>query len=258
MHFTTADITAFIGAYLWPFFRIAAVVTAMPVIGSRMVPMRVRLVFALLLTLVIAPVLGKMEAPDPLSAEGLMIILQQVLIGLSMGFALHLVYSVFLVAAQIISMQMGLGFATMMDPQSESHIPVIGQFFTIVVTLAFLAMNGHLHFIEMVADSFKTLPVSSSGLDRDVFWTMAMWGGDMFAGAVMVSLPAITALLLVNISFGVMTRAAPQLNIFAVGFPISLVLGFIIIYFALPGMTQEIGAMFGKGFDLIARITGGG
>lgn len=257
MHFTTAEISAFIGAYLWPFFRIAAVTTAMPVIGARTVSMRIRMAFAILLTLVIVPVTPDIHSPEPLSAEALVIIIQQVLIGLSMGFALNLVYSVFVVGAQIISMQMGLGFATMVDPQSESHIPIVGQFFTIIVTLTFLALNGHLHFIEMVANSFHTLPVSASGIGPDVFWMLASWGSDLFAGAVMVSLPAITALLLVNIGFGVMTRAAPQLNIFAVGFPISLVLGFVILFFSLPGMTQQIGVMFEKSFDLISNISGG-
>lgn len=257
MHFTTPELTALVGAYLWPFFRIGAMLMAMPIIGVKTVPRHVRLSFAVVLTLLIAPLVSNVPQVEPLSADAIFIVVQQVLIGAAMGFVLHLVFAIFLIGAHVISMQMGLGFAMMIDPQSGSSIPVLGQFFTIVVTLVFLSFNGHLALIEMLANSFNTLPISTSGLGADGYWQLAMWGADMFAGAVQVALPAIGALLFVTLTLGVMTRAAPQFNIFAVGFPISLIWGVVIIYVTLPGLINQIEGLFLNGFSLISRILGG-
>jgi len=257
MHFTTPELTALVGAYLWPFFRIGAMLMAMPVIGVKTVPKRVRIAFAIVLTLIIAPLVPDVPQVDPLSGSAVLIVAQQILIGVAMGFILQLVFAIFLVGAHVISMQMGLGFATMIDPQSGASIPVLGQFFTIVVTLVFLALNGHLLLIEMLVNSFHTLPISESGISAEGYWLMALWGREVFSGAVLVALPAIAALLFVTLTLGVMTRAAPQFNIFAVGFPISLVWGVVIVYFTLPGLIGQIDGLFSKGFFLISRILGG-
>jgi len=257
MHFTTPELTALVGAYIWPFFRIAAMLMAMPVIGVKTVSKQIRVAFAVVLTLLIAPLVPEVPQVNPLSMDAILIVVQQVLIGVAMGFVLHLVFAVFLIGAHVISMQMGLGFATMIDPQSGSSIPVLGQFFTIIVTLVFLSFNGHLVLIEVVANSFHTLPISATGLSAESYWQLAMWGSDMFAGAVQIALPAIGALLFVTLTLGVMTRAAPQFNIFAVGFPISLIWGIVIIYFLLPGLISQIEGLFMNGFSLISQILGG-
>ncbi len=257
MHFTTPELTAMVGAYLWPFFRIAAMLMSMPLIGTRTVPKQVRLGFALVLTLIIAPLVPDVPQVNPFSLDALLIIIQQILIGIAMGFVLQLVFAIFLVAAQVISMQMGLGFAMMIDPQSGTSVPVLGQFFSIVVTLVFLTLDGHLLLIEMLANSFYTLPIAPSGISSDGFWLIASWGGEMFAGAVLVALPAIAALLFVTMTLGVMTRTAPQFNIFAVGIPISLIWGMMIIYVILPGLIGQIDGLFMGGFELISSLLGG-
>lgn len=257
MHFTTPELTALVGAYLWPFFRIGAMLMSMPLVGVKTVPKQVRLGFALVLTLIIAPLVPDVPQVDPLSAEAVLIIAQQILIGISMGFILQLVFSIFLVGAQVISMQMGLGFATMIDPQSGASVPVLGQFFTIVVSLVFLSFNGHLVLIEMLVNSFHTLPISSSGISTGGFWQIATWGREVFSNAVMVALPAIAALLFVTLTLGVMTRTAPQFNIFAIGIPISLMWGLVIIYAILPGLIGRIDELFMEGFSLISKILGG-
>lgn len=257
MHFTTPELTALVGAYMWPFIRIAAMLMAMPVIGVKTVSKQIRILFAVVLTILVAPLVPEVPQVEPLSAEAVLIVVQQILIGAAMGFVLHLVFAIFLIGAHVISMQMGLGFATMIDPQSGSSIPVLGQFFTIIVTLVFLSFNGHLVLIEVLANSFHTLPISSTGLGAEGYWQLAIWGGEMFAGAVQVALPAIGALLFVTLTLGVMTRTAPQFNIFAVGFPISLIWGVVIIYFTLPGLMSQIEGLFVNGFSLISRILGG-
>lgn len=254
LQISSAELTAWLGAYLWPFFRIGAVLMAMPVIGSRSVSKRIRIALAIMITVLIAPLLPPMPAVDPFSGTGILITMHQILIGVAMGFAMQLVFQIFVVAGQIISMQAGLGFASMMDPQSGASVPVVSQFYTIMLTLTFLTLNGHLAVINAAVNSFEVMPVAAQGLQRDALWQLVLWGGDMFAGAVSISLPAVAALLLVNIGFGVMTRVTPQLNIFAVGFPITLMLGFIVMYLTLPAVLDQIGYYIAGGLTLINQL----
>jgi flagellar biosynthetic protein FliR len=222
------------------------------------VPVRIRLGLALALTLVVAPIAPAMPAVDPLSAPGLAITAQQILIGAAMGFALTMVFQTFVHGAQIIAMQMGLGFASLIDPQNGVQVPVLSQFYAVFVTLLFLSLDGHLVLIEMLVTSFQTVPVGTSGLTTGNLWELLSFASQMFAGAVRVALPAITALLLVNIAFGVMARAAPQLNIFAVGFPLSLVLGFAVVLFTLPALAPQVADLMAESFELVRRLTAGG
>lgn len=251
---SSAELTAWIGAYLWPFFRIGATLMAMPVIGTRNVSVRFRVLLAILITVIVAPLLPAMPAVDPLSGEGILITFHQILIGVAIGFVFQLVFQVFILAGQIIAMQAGLGFASMMDPQSGASVPVVSQFYSVLVTLVFLALNGHHAIIEAAVRSFELMPVAAQGLHRDAMWQLVLWGSDMFAGAVSISLPAVAALLLVNIGFGVMTRVTPQLNIFAVGFPITLIVGFIVMYFTLASVLGQFEFYFVNGLTLVSQM----
>jgi flagellar biosynthetic protein FliR len=183
MHFTGAEIAAWIGSYLWPLFRVGAMIVAMPVFGSILIPVRVRLMLALAVTSIVAPVLPAVQQIDPLSLEAVLIALQQILIGVAMGFAMQLVFNAVTTGGQIIAMQMGLGFASMVDPQNGTQVPVLSQLYLLLVTLLFLGFNGHLVMIEMVAESFSVLPVAADGLTRNSLWTLANLGTQMFAGA---------------------------------------------------------------------------
>jgi flagellar biosynthetic protein FliR len=160
-------------------------------------------------------------------ATGL-IVAQEVLIGVAMGFCLQMIFDALIVAGQTIAMSMGLGLATMIDPQRGVSVPVISQFFLILGLLIFLSLGGHLATIRLISDSFTLLPLGVP-LSREGVWMIVGWGGQMLAGAVQIALPAATALLVANIAFGVMSRAAPSLNLFAVGLPAGLLLGFLIL-----------------------------
>ncbi|MDX1252223.1 MAG: flagellar biosynthetic protein FliR [Gammaproteobacteria bacterium] len=258
MQFTSAEISSWIGMYLWPLFRIAAMVGVAPVFGAQNVPVRIRVGIAVALTLVIAPVLPQVPQVDPISSVGVLIIVHQVMIGMAIGFALRLVFAAFVLAGQLIGQTMGLGFAAMVDPQNGVQVPVVGQFYQIMVTLLFLAMNGHLVLIEVIADSFRTLPVGPKGLGMDSLWSLVLWGGQVFAGAVLVSLPAVTALLVVNIAFGVMTRASPQLNIFAVGFPVTLGIGVVVMLVTLPVILPQLSHIMSDAFTMMQQLVAGG
>jgi len=234
MHFTGAELSSLVGSYFWPFVRIASMVAAIPVFSSTFVPMRTRLVLAIGITIVIAPVIPSVPVIDALSIPGVLLIVQQVLIGIFMGFIFHMVFAIFTIGGQVIAMQMGLGFATMIDPVNGSQAPVLSMFFILLVTLLFFILDGHLAMIGLLAESFHSLPISTEFMEKQNFWSMAAWASKMFSVAVLVALPAVTALLLINMSLGIIGRAAPQLNIFAVGFSITIAAGFYVILVSLP------------------------
>lgn len=257
MHFSSAEITAWVGAFLWPLTRVAALVSVAPVLGSRILPARIRLMVALALTWAILPFAPPAPAVEPFSPVGLLIVAQQVLIGLSLGFLLRLVFGALELGGQMVATQMGLSFASLVDPQSGAQSPLLSQFYTLLGTLVFLSLNGHLLLIRLLVESFAALPLAATGADRDLLWTLVAWAGRMFGWAVLISLPAMASLLVVNLAFGVMTRAAPQLNIFAVGFPITLVLGLLILLYSLPTLLYQLDGLFTEAFHHISQATGG-
>lgn len=253
----SSEIMSWVGAFMWPLFRIAALVGAAPVFGARTIPVTVKMVIAIVLTMIVAPILPPPPAVDPLSGEAILIVMNQILIGGAMGLALQLVFAMFVVGGQIIAFQMGLGFASMVDPSSGTQVPVISQFYVIILTLTFLALDGHLVFVEVIADSFRTLPVGVNGLTRDGLWALVTWGGHMYAGAVQIALPAIASLLLINLTFGIVTRSAPQFNIFSIGFPVTMVAGFFIIVVTLPAILPQIKRQLAAAFDLMRLLVSG-
>lgn len=257
MTLTTLEVTELVTAWLWPFIRVSAVVAVAPIFGNRSVPIRVRVGIAVVLTLVIAPLAPPMPRVDPISITGMVITGQQVLVGLSLGFAVRLVFVVLEIAGQQIAQVMGLGFAAMVDPQNGVSVPVVSQLYLILATLVFLALDGHLLVIEVLAESFLTLPVALNGVDRSGFLDLVNHAGWMFSGAVLMALPAMAALLMVNLGFGVMSRSAPQLNIFAVGFPATLIFGFVIMLLTLSGSLALLEPMFDRSINMARTLVSG-
>ncbi len=251
MNFTGAEFTSWVTMYMWPFIRIAALISVAPIFGTHTVPARVKLIVAAALTIMVAPILPEMKFVDPFSLAGLIVTFHQVLIGIAIGFTVTLIFGALVTGGQIIAQLMGLGFASMMDPQNGVSVPVVGQFYTILATLVFLILNGHLILLDLLVSSFQTLPVAEYGLSPEKIWELVLWSKWLFVAAVIIALPAITALLLVNIAFGVMTRAAPQLNIFAVGFPITILLGFVIMFLSLPYFIPKLQQLFEHTFYFI-------
>lgn len=235
---SSAQIGAWVGSFLLPLFRVSALLMFMPLIGTQLVPGRVRLYLSLAICLAIMPSLPPMPVIDAISVQALIWIAQEILIGAMLGFVLQLFFQIFVIAGQIIAMQMGLGFASMVDPANGISVPVIGQVFTILVTLLFLAMNAHLVVFEVLAESFFTLPVGG-GFLLDNYWEIAHKLSWVLGAALLLVLPAVTALLVVNLAFGVMTRAAPQLNIFSIGFPLTLVLGLVIVWIGMADFLAQ-------------------
>ncbi|MCC7120210.1 MAG: flagellar biosynthetic protein FliR, partial [Gammaproteobacteria bacterium] len=182
---------------------------------------------------------------------------QQVLIGMGLGLVLRLVFLVLEFAGQIIAQQMGLGFAAMVDPASGAQVPVISQFYVILATLTFFALDAHLQLVTLLADSFELLPIGGRGVAPGALAGVIAWSGDLLGLGVVVMLPIVASLLVVNLAFGVMARAAPQLNVFAVGFPVMIVFGTLMMVLTLGALPTQVETLFATGFDAAYRLLQG-
>ncbi len=256
MDVDAAQATAFVGSLLWPFMRISAMLMAMPVIGTRLVSVRVRVVLAVVISFLVLPLLPEMPAVEPLSAAGLTISVHQLLIGLAMGFILQLVLGALTIAGEAIAMTMGLGFASMVDPANGVNVPVLSQFFLILGTLLFLALGGHLMVIQLVVSSFQSIPVGLEGIQRESFWVIISFSSQMFIAAIWIALPALISILVITLAMGIMTRAAPQLNIFSVGFPVTMLMGFVILMLLIPTILPRFNQLLLMGMQASQRIGG--
>jgi len=249
---TAAQITALMGTLgniLWALGRVGGFCMIAPVFSATVIPMRLRVAIFVLLGFVLAPL-----APttiDLYSAAGVATMVLQVVIGASVGFVLQLVFQAVSYGGNLIGQSMGLGFAEMVNPTSGTQVPVL-----VVVTLLFLAMNGHLQVISLLADSFRTLPPGTSGVNGKTLFAVVAGGAELFSGALRVALPAMTALLLVNIGFAATSRASPSMNLFSVGFPISICMGFIALWLALRGLGSAYNALQAQGWTLMKYLVG--
>lgn len=208
-------------------------ISSSPILGNKQIPVRVKVGLSALLTIIIAPTIGEMPLVTIGSPQGLLIMIQQVIIGVAMGFTMRLIFTAVEMAGELAGLQMGLGFASFYDPVNASHSPIIAQWLGMIAALAFLAMNGHLHMLSALAESFRTLPVGLAMPSQGLYEVVG-WGGSIFAYALQISLPILAALLITNIALGILTRAAPQLNLFAIGFPITLAIGFFVLALSIP------------------------
>lgn len=253
LNLTTGQLEAWLAQYIWPFIRIGACFMAAPVFGAQFVPPRVRLLLAGAVTLIVAPLVAGPQV-ETFSPAAIVVAFQQVIIGLATAFALQLIFDALAMGGQLLSNTMGLGFAFNVDPLRGVGTPVLGQLYMLLVTLTFLALNGHLVLIEILAQGFTTLPVGTTGLDGPTLWNIVAWGNQLFAGALTVALPGMTALLVVNLAFGVMSRAAPTLNLFAVGFPVTLIAGLVIVYAGLPSVQASFVQSLEAAFEVVRLV----
>ena len=245
--FTSAELNAWIATFFFPLARILALLAAAPPFNNAGLATRVRLVLGLTIAVAIAPALPPMPAIEPASGLGLLILAQQMIIGLAMGFALRLVFSAVDLAGMMISTQMGLGFATAYDPQSASQTPVVSEFIGLLALLMFLSIDGHLMVISTLVQSFTFLPVKLLAISEASWLNIASAGGIIFSAGVMLALPAVTALLITNVALGVLGRVAPQLNLIVIGFPVTILLGFIALYVGMSYLAAPLQQLFEHG-----------
>lgn len=246
---TSAQIDAWIAAFIFPLARIMAFIATAPLWSTAGIPRRTRLVLGVALTIAIAPSVPELPSIAPGTLHGLAELVRQMLLGIGMGFAARLVFAALDLAGEFIGMQMGLGFATFYDPLNSSQTPVISEFLGIVSLLLFLSLNGHLLYVATLAQSFHTLPIGQSILASTSWLNLAELGGKLFANGLLISLPIIVALMMTNIALAVLTRAAPQLNIFSLGFPLTLMGGFFALALCLSVLAGPLQQLYELAFE---------
>lgn len=253
--FTSAELNTWIASFLWPLTRIMGLISVAPLFGNASVPARVKIALGIMLALVIAPAVPSLPAMDPMSLSGLLILTQQFIIGLAMGFAMRIVFAAVEMAGEISGLTMGLGFATFFDPQSRGRSSAISQFLALLTLMVYLATNLHLVLLSTLAESFSTMPISALPMGGQVFHQLVEWGGKIFSAGVQLSLPIVAALLITNIALGILTRAAPQLNLFGIGFPVTIGVGFIMIGLTLPYLATPLDRLFQESIEMIRQMT---
>ena len=253
---TTGQLESYVAQGFFPFTRIGACLMVAPMFGARFVPTRTRILLAAAITALVVPLLPA-TGVAPFSADGFIVVAQQLLIGASLGFALQVVFDSLGLAGQLLANSMGLSFAFNVDPLRGSSTAALGQLYIILATLTFLAIGGHIALLDVLLHGFITMPIGTDGLGRDGLWMLVNWGGQLFAGAVAIALPGVTALLIVNLAFGVVSRAAPSLNLFAVGFPVSLVVGFLVVLAGIGPLQEGVTQLMAQGFEFLRALVGG-
>jgi len=251
---TDAQLNAWLISFIWPLTRILGLIMVAPVFGHSSVPRRVKIGLGVFIALIIAPPLPPMPDVGLGSWHGLFILIQQLLIGMAIGFIMRIVFAAVEAAGEIVGLQMGLGFASFFDPQSAGQTIVISQFFNLLASLLFLAVNAHLLLLGILVESFKSLPISPQPLSTAGFYSVANYGSVVFSVGLQLALPLIAILLMTNLALGILTRSAPQLNIFAIGFPITLGVGLIALDITLPYFTPQFEHMFRNGFAATTAV----
>ena len=251
---TSIEMNTWIASLLWPLTRILGLITASPLFGNASFPRSSKVGLGVLLALIIAPTVPAMPAADPMSMAGLMILVQQLLIGLAMGFSMRIVFAAVEMAGEVASMTMGLGFATVFDPLSRGRSSAVSQFVALISTLAFLSVNGHLMLIEVLAESFISLPISATPMSSGMALELVKWASIIFSTGLQLSLPIVAALLITTVALGILTRAAPQLNIFGIGFPVSLGVGILLLSQTMPYLSGPLQNLYNQGLEASRRI----
>lgn len=251
VEFSTSQLYELIANFFWPFVRVLAFLSISPVFSNRSVPVTSKIGLGFVISLLIAPNIPPLIEHDPLSWNGLLILIQQVLIGFSIGFSMQIIFAGIGLAGELISMTMGLGFGAFFDPQSQGRSTSISQLMTAFAILLFIGCDFHLLFIESLANSFKTMPVSYGTISKFHYQDLAFLGSHIFSAGLQLSLPIVTILLIMNMALGILNKSAPQLNMFGIGFPLTLLTGFIMLKLMLPYLNEPILLLIHQGIELI-------
>jgi flagellar biosynthetic protein FliR len=253
---SSADIDGMLALFLFPLVRILAWLSFDPLLGNRSAPVSVRVGLGLVLTVALVPILPPAPAVALVSGDGILILLQQIAVGAALGFTLRIMFAAVELAGQFMGLQMGLSFATLFDPVNGAQTPVVGQFLVLTTALILFAFNGHHLVIGALAQSFQDIPVSAD-LGAAGFAMVVNWAATIFATGLHIALPVTAALLATNLAIGMMTRASPQLNIFAIGFPLTLGAGFLVLYFTLAYLPATFEQLWSQALQVGASAMGG-
>jgi flagellar biosynthetic protein FliR len=250
---TEAELMAWVSPILWPFLRVLAVFTSAPIFSSRAFPVRARVGLALLVAIAAQASLDKQPLISITSPEAFGTAMQQVGIGLAIGFAVRIVFAAVELAGEVVGFQMGLNFAAFFDPSLNSQSSAVARFYGQMAALLFIVMNGHLLVLMVVVRSFERFPVNQNFLSALGRMRLFELGTDLMASGLWIALPMIGLLMFVNLALGIVSRVAPQMNIYAVGFPVTLCVGLIGIAATLPALDQPFLALMERTMSIFAK-----
>ncbi len=249
-----ADLSGWALRLWWPVLRIGGFVASAPVINSTTVPPRIKILLTLALAFLLAPTIAVPAALSVFSGPGVVAAVRELVIGVAIGMVVQLAFEAFTLAGQLVAITMGLGFATLIDPQRGANTTVMGQLFMILAILTYLSMDGHLLLLGALANSYVGLPIGAAAVGRNLWLTIGLLGGRIFETGLLIALPAVVALILINIALGVVTRAAPQLNLFGIGFPLTLFAGFLVLYAGMDGVLGGISTVIHDALAAVANL----
>ena len=248
-----AQIVEWLSPILWPFLRVLAVFTAAPVFSSRAFPLRAKIGLALLIAFAAQASMPNQPVININGPQALGAIIQQVGIGLAIGFTVRLVFGAFELAGQVVGFQMGLGFAAFFDPSTSAQSSAMGRFYVNMASLLFIVLNGHLMVLMAVIQSFVTFPVDQNFLQALSAMKLYDLGSDLFSSAFWIALPVVAMLMFANLALGIVSRVAPQMNIYAIGFPVTLALGMVGVAATLPMLEHPFAGMMERMLDIFTR-----
>jgi len=251
---SAADVSDMVGRLWWPSLRIGGFVATAPLASETTIPSRIKIILALALSFLVAPLAPVPAALSIFSGAGLLTAVEEILTGVAIGMVMQLAFEALTFAGQTVSMTMGLGFSTLIDPQRGASVPVLGQIFTLMGTLTYLAINGHLVLLGALAHSFQSLPIGGQNIDKNFLLAVATWGGRIFETGLLVALPTMIALIVVNMALGVVMRTAPQLNLFGIGFTITLLCGFFVLMVGLDGIMAGISSLIDSALSAVVDL----
>lgn len=254
--FSTAQWFAWIATLIYPLVRVLAFFASAPIFNNLAIPLRIRLVMGVAIAVGVMPLVPPLPPVDPSSGIGLWMLGREIVIGAGIGFAMRVVFSAINMAGEQIGFQMGIGFAVFYDPQSTAQTPVIAQFLSLLQILVFLAINGHLMMVATLAQSFQALPISPTPLPAGAWLNLAEWGSKVFSAGLLMAMPVTVALIVTNLALGVLTRAAPQLNLFAIGFPITIIGGVAMLLASLSYLAVPLQKLFEEGLQMMLGFAG--
>jgi len=251
--FDSSQLMLWLSQFFWPMVRVLALIATAPILSERSVSRKVKIGLAFMITWLLVPMLPPSQV-TLFSVGGLWLLIQQMLIGIALGFTMQFAFAAVRTAGEVIGLQMGLSFATFFDPGSRLNMPVLARFLDMLAMLLFLSFNGHLWLISLLADSFHTLPIGGEPLNANAFLALTKAGGLIFLNGMMLALPLITLLLTLNMALGLLNRVSPQLSVFAIGFPITLSIGILTMGILMPLLAPFCEHLFSEVFDLLSDI----
>ncbi len=249
---TEAELVSWLSPMIWPFLRVLAVFTSAPLFSNKAFPVRARIALAFFIAFAAQPSLQGQPVISITGPEAFGAVVQQVGIGLAIGFTVRLVFSAVELAGEVVGFQMGLNFAAFFDPSLNTQSSAVARFFGQMASFVFVVMNGHLMVLMAVIKSFESFPVDQNFLQALASMKLYRLGADLFASALWMALPMVGMLMFANLALGFVSRIAPQMNIYAIGFPITLTVGLVGITVTLPMLDQPFFALMERALDIFA------